>query len=187
MTHVVNAEVVKGPGDLNLLLGIEKGVGELLALTEGALNNLEAGDIAQEIGNADVVAVGVAGGGVRVLAGLNADETGVLACDTAVRTAYSLSKELLGEVYRWHCHHLRQRGAHWPHARRRDTLCVEVGWRGSGRIGCKCSEAWIVMEPRREGPRGTKRDIYDQMFSVKEGRGVRVIGLGGVLALGLAA
>lgn len=85
MTHVVNTEVVEGTGDLNLLLSVKEGIGELLALTEGALNNLEAGDIAQEVGHTDVVAVGIAGGGVGVLASLNAGETGVFACSTTFR------------------------------------------------------------------------------------------------------
>lgn len=78
MTHVVGAESVEGLGDLNLLLGIKKGVGELLALTQGALDDLEARDIAQEVGDGGIVAVGVAGGsGVRVLAGLDSGEAGV--------------------------------------------------------------------------------------------------------------
>lgn len=80
MTHVVHAKVIKSLGDLNLLLGIEKGVGELLTLAQGALNDLKPGDIAQEIGHADIVAVRVAGyGGVRVLAGLDTSEAGVFA------------------------------------------------------------------------------------------------------------
>lgn len=79
MTHVVNTEVVEGPGNLDLLLGIEESVGELLTLTQGTLDNLETGDIAQEVGHTNVVAVGVAGsGGVRVLAGLDAREAGVI-------------------------------------------------------------------------------------------------------------
>lgn len=79
MTHVVNTKVIEGLGDLDLLLGIEESVGELLTLTKSALNNLETGDIAQEIGHTDVVAVGVAGrGGVRVLAGLDTSEAGVI-------------------------------------------------------------------------------------------------------------
>lgn len=79
MTHVVNTEVVEGLGDLDLLLGIEESIGELLTLTQGALNNLKAGDVAQEVGHADIVAVGVAGrGGVRVLAGLDTSEAGVV-------------------------------------------------------------------------------------------------------------
>ena len=78
MTHVVNTKLIEGLGDLNLLLGIKKGVGELLTLTEGALDDLEAGDIAQEIRHADVVAVWVASdGGVRVLASLNGSEAGM--------------------------------------------------------------------------------------------------------------
>lgn len=79
ITHVVGTKVIQSPGDLNLLLGIKKGVGELLALPQSALNNLEAGDIAEEVGDADVVAVGVAGCcWVGVLASLNASEAGVV-------------------------------------------------------------------------------------------------------------
>jgi hypothetical protein len=79
MTHVVNTKVVEGPGNLNLLLGIEESVGELLALTQSTLDNLETGDIAQEVGHTDVVAVRVAGSrGVRVLAGLDTSEAFVV-------------------------------------------------------------------------------------------------------------
>jgi hypothetical protein len=79
MTHVVNTEVVQSLGDLDLLLGIEESVGELLTLTQGTLDNLETGDITQEIGHTDVVAVRVAGRGrVRVLAGLDTSEAGVV-------------------------------------------------------------------------------------------------------------
>jgi len=78
MTHVVNTEVIQSPGNLNLLLGVKEGIGELLTLTQSALDDLEAGDIAQEVGNTDVVAIRVAGGSrVRVLAGLDASEAGV--------------------------------------------------------------------------------------------------------------
>jgi hypothetical protein len=80
MTHVVHTEVIESLGDLDLLLGIEESVGELLTLTQSRLDDLEAGDVAEEIGDANIVAVRVAGGrGVRVLAGLNASEAGVLA------------------------------------------------------------------------------------------------------------
>lgn len=79
MTHVVHAELVKSLSNLNLLLRIEKSVGKLLALAQSTLNNLKAGDIAQEVGDAHIVAVGVSrGGGVRILAGLDARKTGVL-------------------------------------------------------------------------------------------------------------
>lgn len=79
MTHVVHTKVIESLGDLNLLLGIKKGVGELLALTQGTLDNLKPGDIAQEVGHADIVAVRVAGsGGVRVLTGLDTSEAGML-------------------------------------------------------------------------------------------------------------
>lgn len=78
MTHIVHTKVIESPGDFDLLLGIKECVGELLALTQGALNDLKAGDIAQEVGNTDVVTVGIAGDrGVRVLAGLDAREAGV--------------------------------------------------------------------------------------------------------------
>jgi hypothetical protein len=80
MTHVVHTEVIESFGDLDLLLGIEESVGELLTLTQSRLDDLEAGDVAEEIGDANIVAVRVAGGrGVGVLAGLNASEAGVLA------------------------------------------------------------------------------------------------------------
>jgi hypothetical protein len=80
MTHVVHTEVIESPGDLDLLLGIEESVGKLLTLTQSRLDDLEAGDVAEEIGDANIVAVRVAGGrGVGVLAGLNASEAGVLA------------------------------------------------------------------------------------------------------------
>jgi len=43
---VVDAEGIEGLGDLDLGLGVEEGVGELLALTEGGLDDLELGDVA---------------------------------------------------------------------------------------------------------------------------------------------
>ena len=72
MTHVVNTELIQGLGDLNLLLGVKEGIGELLTLTQRTLDDLEARDIAQEVGDSSIVAVGVAcGGGMRVLASLD--------------------------------------------------------------------------------------------------------------------
>ena len=79
MTHVVHTDDIESLGNLNLLGGIEESVGELLSLTQGRFDNLEARDIAKEIGDASVVAVGVAGcGGVGVLASFNANETRVV-------------------------------------------------------------------------------------------------------------
>lgn len=72
MTHVVNTELIQSLGDLNLLFGVEKGVGKLLTLTQGAFDDLEPRDIAQEVGNSGIVTVRVAaGGGMRVLASLD--------------------------------------------------------------------------------------------------------------------
>lgn len=48
-THIVDAEIIQGPGDLNLLGGVKEGVGKLLALTQGALDDLEARDVAQVV------------------------------------------------------------------------------------------------------------------------------------------
>ena len=77
-THVVNTKVIESLGDLNLLLGVKEGVGELLTLTEGTLDDLEPRDIAQEVGNSSIVAVRVtSAGGVRVLTSLDAGEAGV--------------------------------------------------------------------------------------------------------------
>lgn len=78
MTHVVNTELIQGLGDLNLLLGVKKSIGELLTLTQGALDDLESRDIAQKVGNSCIVAIRVAGGGgMRVLASLDTGESRV--------------------------------------------------------------------------------------------------------------
>jgi hypothetical protein len=53
-THVVDTKVIQCLGNLNLLGSVEKSVGELLALTESGLNDLETRDIAQEIGDTAV-------------------------------------------------------------------------------------------------------------------------------------
>lgn len=50
-TYVVDTEVIQGSCDLNLLGGIEEGVGKLLALSQSTLNDLEVRDIAQEVAN----------------------------------------------------------------------------------------------------------------------------------------
>lgn len=81
MTHVVNTKLIKGFGDFNLLLSIKKGIGELFTLSQCALNNLKTGDIAQEIGDAGVVAIGIpCGCGVRVLTSLDGGEAVVVHC-----------------------------------------------------------------------------------------------------------
>lgn len=66
---VVDAEVIEGLGNLDLGLGVEEGVGELLAFSQGALDDLEARDIAEEVAYG---LVGIRGAsGVGVLAGLS--------------------------------------------------------------------------------------------------------------------
>ncbi|GMF73914.1 unnamed protein product [Aspergillus oryzae] len=80
MTHVVDTEIIQSLSDFNLLFGIKESIGELFTLTEGTLNDLEPGDVAQKVGHTNVVAIGVpGGGGVRVLASLDASEAGVFA------------------------------------------------------------------------------------------------------------
>lgn len=78
--NVVDAKVVEGLGNLDLGSGVEEGVGELLALAEGGLDDLELGDVAQEVADGSV---GVAGVGARGLVGLECsageDEYAVLA------------------------------------------------------------------------------------------------------------
>lgn len=49
VTHVVCSEVVQSPRYLNLLFGVEKGVGKLLPLSEGALDDLKARNIAKVV------------------------------------------------------------------------------------------------------------------------------------------
>ena len=79
MTHVVHTEVIESLGNLNLLLGIKESIGKLFTLTKCALDNLETRNIAQEIGDANIVAIGVPGcGGVGVLTSLDASEAGVV-------------------------------------------------------------------------------------------------------------
>jgi hypothetical protein len=78
MTHVVDTKVIQGLGNLNLLLGVEEGVGELFTFTKGTLNDLETRDIAQKVGHTDVVAVRVTRSRrVRVLTGFDGSEAGV--------------------------------------------------------------------------------------------------------------
>ena len=48
-THVVCSEVVQRLGYLDLLLGVEKGIGKLFSLAKSTLNDLKAGDVAEEV------------------------------------------------------------------------------------------------------------------------------------------
>jgi hypothetical protein len=75
VTHIVHTKVVQRLGDLNLLLGIEEGIGELFTLTQSTLDNLEAGDIAQEVAN---WLVWVVSGRVGVCFGLYGGEAWVV-------------------------------------------------------------------------------------------------------------
>lgn len=78
MTHVIDAKVIQRLRNFDLLLGIKEGVGKLLALSQCTLNDFEAGDIAQEIRDAGVVAVGIPGGWARVLSALDGREAFML-------------------------------------------------------------------------------------------------------------
>lgn len=48
-TNVINTEIVEGLGDLNLLGGVEEGIGKLLALSQRALDDLERVDVAEKV------------------------------------------------------------------------------------------------------------------------------------------
>lgn len=49
MTHVVCPKVIQSLRNLDLLLLVEKGICKLLSLSEGALDDLEAGNVAEEV------------------------------------------------------------------------------------------------------------------------------------------
>jgi hypothetical protein len=49
VTHIVDSEIIQRLGDLNLLLRVKEGIGELLTLSQSALNDLEIRHIAQEV------------------------------------------------------------------------------------------------------------------------------------------
>jgi hypothetical protein len=51
VTHIINTKIIQRLGDLNLLLGIEKGIGKLFALSKGTFDNLEVRYIAQVVAN----------------------------------------------------------------------------------------------------------------------------------------
>jgi hypothetical protein len=74
VTHIVCTKVIQCLGNLNLLLGVEEGICELFALTQGTLNDLESGDIAQEVAN---WLVWIVSGRVGVCFGFDGGEAGV--------------------------------------------------------------------------------------------------------------
>jgi hypothetical protein len=49
LTHIVNTEIIQSLGDLDLLGGVKESIGELFALSQSALNDLEIRDVAQEV------------------------------------------------------------------------------------------------------------------------------------------
>jgi hypothetical protein len=51
MTHVVCPKVIQSLRNLDLLLLVEKGICKLLSFSEGALDDLKAGNIAEEVAN----------------------------------------------------------------------------------------------------------------------------------------
>lgn len=82
-THVVNAEVIEGLGDLNLLGGVEESIRELLSLAQCRFDDLEARDIAQKVADARVWVVLTVN--VRVGSGLDAGVSSV-ACNDVVNS-----------------------------------------------------------------------------------------------------
>jgi hypothetical protein len=46
VTHIVNTEIIQSLGDLNLLFGVKKGIGKLFTLSQGALDDLKARNVA---------------------------------------------------------------------------------------------------------------------------------------------
>jgi hypothetical protein len=69
MAHVVNTEIIQRLGNLNLLFGVKKSIGELLTLSQRALDNLESRDVAKKVAHG---LVGVRSMDVGVQLGLEA-------------------------------------------------------------------------------------------------------------------
>jgi len=63
MTHIINTKIIESLGDLDLLLRVKEGIGELFTLPECALNDLEIGYIAQVVPD---WLVGVCAVGMRI-------------------------------------------------------------------------------------------------------------------------
>jgi hypothetical protein len=74
VTNVVNAEIIQSLGDLDLLLRVKKGIGELFTLSQSTLDDLEIRYVAQEVADRLVwvrtvrmgVGLGADGGEARV-------------------------------------------------------------------------------------------------------------------------
>ena len=49
MTHIIYTKIVQCFGDFNLFSSVKEGIGKLFSFSQGALYDLETGDIAQEI------------------------------------------------------------------------------------------------------------------------------------------
>lgn len=74
VTHVVCPKIIQSLGNLDLLFGIEEGIGKLFTLTQRTLNDLKSRDIAQEITN---WLVWIVSGRVGVCFGLDGGEAWV--------------------------------------------------------------------------------------------------------------
>jgi len=61
ITYIVNAEVIQSLSNLNLLSGIEEGIGELLPLSKCRLDDLEVSNIWKEVTDWLVWVLGVDG------------------------------------------------------------------------------------------------------------------------------
>lgn len=75
--NAVYSESVERLGNLDFGLGVKIGVGKLLALSQGRLDNLEVGDIGQEVTNWLVRVGGLGHTAVRVLRSFDAGVAGV--------------------------------------------------------------------------------------------------------------
>ncbi len=74
MTHVIDPKCIESPGNLNFLLCVEEGIGELFSLSQRALDDLESRDIAQEVADG---LVWIASNRVGVRLGLDSGKTWV--------------------------------------------------------------------------------------------------------------
>ena len=82
VTHIIRSKVIQSPCNLNLLLGIKKSIGKLLPFSKGALNNLKAGDVAEEVADGLVWISGVR---MWVLSGVNTSVAGMIYAEHSAR------------------------------------------------------------------------------------------------------